>query len=499
MIGVLQKRKKRNRDLSVSRSNPERKADLGQVMTPEGVASFMASLFTYERGSVARVLDSGAGMGVLSEAFVREWIEKTSMAAPLFLTAYEVDPGMLSHLKPCLERCRLAVGQRGGDLNVTVLPHDFIQAVANPFEFGNPGVFSHAILNPPYKKISNDSMHRKWLRDMGVETVNLYSGFVALALQLLAPGGQLVAIIPRSFCNGPYYRSFRKGLLRNAALEQVHLFGSRKEAFKADGVLQENVIVKLVRGAKQGPVIISASRDSSFGDYQARAVRFEDVVKPDDVDKFIHIPWDEKKSGNPSPFHHALSGLGLQVSTGPVVDFRLKEFLSDEAGRGKVPLLYPCHFTDGKLRWPVRPSKKKNAIQDSAETRRWLYPSGCYVVTRRLSSKEEPRRIVANMITRADLVKYEWIGFENHLNVFHTQKNGLGENLARGLCVYLNSSLADQYFRDFNGHTQVNATDLKALPYPSARQLEQLGTWAARTPGPSQQQIDSMVEQVSEN
>ena len=499
MIGVLQKRKKRSRGPAVSRPNPQRRAELGQVMTPEAVACFMASLFTFERGSVARVLDSGAGMGALSEALVREWIEKTSMASPLFLTAYEVDPGMLSRLKPCLERRRRAVRQQGGNLNVTVLPHDFIQAVANPFEFGNPGVFTHAILNPPYKKISGDSMHRKWLRDAGVETVNLYSGFVALALQLLAPGGQLVAIVPRSFCNGPYYRSFRKGLLRNAALEQVHLFESRKEAFKADGVLQENVIIKLVRGARQGPVIISTSRDGSFADYQARAVRFEDVVAPDDAEKFIRIPWDEKKSGNPVPFHHTLGELGLRVSTGPVVDFRLKEFLSDETGSGMAPLLYPCHFADGELRWPAKLSKKKSAIRDSPETHRWLYPAGCYVLTRRLSSKEEPRRIVAHMITRSSLPGYEWIGFENHLNVFHMQKKGLEEVVARGLCVYLNSSWADQYFRDFNGHTQVNATDLKALPYPSAWQLEQLGTWAAQTPRLSQQQIDLLVERAHEN
>jgi adenine-specific DNA-methyltransferase len=35
--------------------------------------------------------------------------------------------------------------------------------------------------------------------------------------------------------------------------------------------------------------------------------------------------------------------------------------------------------------------------------------------------------------------------------------------------------VADRYFRQFNGHTQVNASDLRAFHYPSADSLDQLG------------------------
>lgn len=467
-------------------------------MTPDVVAHFMASLFIFESGSIVKALDPGAGMGALSEAFIRKWGETVTRGSSLSLTAYEVDPAILEYLEPRLHRCRLDFRQQGMNLDVTVLSHDFIQAVANPFEFGNPGTFTHAILNPPYRKITNESPHRNWLRDLGVETVNLYSGFVALALQLLVPGGQLVAIIPRSFCNGPYYRPFRNMILRNASIEQMHLFESRKEAFKADSVLQENVILKLVRGGRHGPVVISTSQDSTFDDYQEKSVRFEDVVHPGDTENFIRIPSGKGVTGIPFPFSHRLDELGLQVSTGPVVDFRLKKFLSDEMGREKVPLLYPCHFAEGQLRWPAGSAKKKSAMMNTPETRRWLYPAGCYVVTRRLSSKEESRRIVASLVFREDFARYGWIGFENHLNVFHTSKNGLEENLARGLCAYLNSTRIDRYFRDFNGHTQVNATDLRKLPYPTGQQLVQLGKWTAQASRTSQEQIDSMVEKLNE-
>ncbi len=81
---------------------------------------------------------------------------------------------------------------------------------------------------------------------------------------LMKRGGQLVAIIPRSFCNGPYYRPFREFLLHHAALRQMHLFGSRTMAFKDDEVLQENVIIRLERGASQGNVIVSNSTDGGL-------------------------------------------------------------------------------------------------------------------------------------------------------------------------------------------------------------------------------------------
>lgn len=73
--------------------------------------------------------------------------------------------------------------------------------------------YTLAVLNPPYRKISSDSRERRLLRSAGIETSNLYTAFLALAARLLEPHGQLVAITPRSFCNGPYFRPFREDML----------------------------------------------------------------------------------------------------------------------------------------------------------------------------------------------------------------------------------------------------------------------------------------------
>jgi hypothetical protein len=127
------------------------------------------------------------------------------------------------------------------------------------------------------------------------------------------------------------------------------------------------------------------------------------------------------------------------------------------------------------------------------DTEKWLYPAGFYCVVRRFSSKEEKRRVVASVIDPASFGDNPVLGFENHLNLFHENKHGLPEALARGLAVFLNMTAVDEHFRRFNGHTQVNATDLKLMKYPSRDALIQLGEWAMRQTTLSQDAIDTKL------
>jgi adenine-specific DNA-methyltransferase len=128
---------------------------------------------------------------------------------------------------------------------------------------------------------------------------------------------------------------------------------------------------------------------------------------------------------------------------------------------------------------------------DNAETRQWLVPTGMYLLTKRFTSKEERRRLVACMFD-PEQVKTEWVGFENHLNYFHASGRGLERHLAAGLFAFLNSTVVDQYFRRFSGHTQVNATDLRTLSYPDRNTLNAMGREMAAL-DLSQDEIDQLV------
>lgn len=471
------------------RTEAGKKNLLGQFLTPASTASFMAGLFPASSGE-CRLLDAGAGIGSLASAFLERCTANDLNFNNIHLHVFELDDSIHDELRDSISRyigkCRLSF---------EIIGDDFIEEAINAVQF-NKYHFTHTILNPPYKKIGSNSKYRLLLRQIGIETVNLYSAFVALSVALAAPGGQIVAIIPRSFCNGPYYRPFRDFILERATIRHIHLFESRNKAFKDDKVLQENIIIRLERGGKPGAVTVSTSTDDSFIDLASHEYPFERVLYPDDPERFIHVPMSPNRNFiEQSPaIRYRLADLGLQVSTGPVVDFRLKEHLRDMPELGTVPLLYPAHFSGASTVWPVAGMKKPNAIQRNDATEKWLYPNGFYCVVRRFSSKEERRRIVASVVDPAVFGDCSALGFENHLNLFHQDKHGLPEALAHGLALFLNTSAVDENFRRFNGHTQVNATDLRLMKYPSRVALIQLGEWAMRQGELTQAMIDEQLE-----
>lgn len=474
------------------RISPQRKSEFGQFMTPAPVAGFMASLFPACSMDTARLLDAGAGVGSLTSAFLDRCSAEGFDFRRIEVSAYEIDDTLRDHLSHTLARYAARL-----DIGAHIMAGDFIEDAVNQIQFGGSPCFTHAILNPPYKKIGSHSRHRLLLRQAGIETVNLYSAFVALAVALMEPMGQVVAIIPRSFCNGPYYRPFREYVLARAAIRHMHLFASRDKAFKDDNVLQENVIIRLERGGQQGEVTVSTSTDDSFSDHASHVYPFDQIVLPGDPERFIHVPASPERSaaGLSSSFNCSLAEIGVEVSTGPVVDFRLKQFLRDMPEPGAVPLLYPAHFSGQSMEWPKPGMKKPNALMRYPETEKWLYPNGFYTVVRRFSSKEEKRRIMANLVC-PDAFDAPMLGFENHLNVFHYRKQGLPEELALGLSVFLNSTVVDECFRRFSGHTQVNATDLRLMKYPSREALIELGRWARKQGTLTQEKVDQGLESI---
>lgn len=484
---------------AASRQSRSRQAELGQYFTPVEVAMLMASMSSLS-GSHVRLLDPGAGVGVLAAAWVVNACRRAHPPRRIELTAYEMDAALIPLLARTCEQLQRFCAQHGVQLTIDLRCEDFIRSGAAALNGGLFGTswpaFDAVILNPPYQKMRSDSAERGILRGLGIETSNLYTAFVALSLRAIRAGGELIAITPRSFCNGPYFTSFRKDLLRQSSLTHVHTFDSRNVAFGQDAVLQENVIFRAERGVSQAPVVAvewSASGDPA--DVTRREIPFEQVVQPGDADAFIHIAadeWDSRVAGMLRALAGRLELLGLQVSTGRVVDFRVKELLLDMPEAGAVPLIYPSHFSKGAIAWPRVDSKKPNALRRAGEVENQLNPTGTYVLVKRLSSKEERRRVVAAVFTPS-AAPGEFVAFENHLNYFHCRGRGIPHVLARGLSAYLNSTLVDSYFRQFNGHTQVNATDLRKLPYPSAEQMEQI---ARRIEGdqPSQSELDDIVE-----
>lgn len=474
------------------------KTEYGQYLTPVSIAKFMASLFHKEKLDNPKILDAGAGIGTLTAAFLERLVLEGN-TSNVACTLVEVDDILGCRIKETLSLFYDKLVLELNDISDDYIKWG-VNELENQFNIFDQSktMYTHAILNPPYKKINSSSLHRKLLRRVGIETVNLYSAFVGLTIKMLADGGQLVAIIPRSFCNGPYFKPFRQLILSETVIKHLHLFESRDKTFKDDEVLQENVIIMLERGGTQGEVKISTSTDDSFIDYKEDYYPFEKVVYNGDTEKFIHIPTSKEKSIVdlfPS-VKYSLKDLGISVSTGPVVSFRLKEHLRMVPEEGTVPLLYPTNIESDKVSWMKKDSKKPSAIVKNEETERSLYPNGYYTIIRRFSAKEEKKRVISGVVT-PDMFNSSVLGFDNGLNILHKNKRGLQQEIAFGLYVYLSSTLVDKYFRLFNGHTQVNATDLRTMFFPSTETLIQLGTWYLSFGSKiTQADIDNELEEV---
>lgn len=470
----------------------------GQFLTSPHVADLMAGMFRC-RDDRIRLLDAGAGMGMLSAAFVRRQLMCDTPPARIEVTAYELDGTLIAAIEKTFEACRTACEARGIVFSATVQNADFLsegaEMLRDDFFSVRPQMFDAAIVNPPYGKLSTSSGAYRLLRSVNAETTNLYTAFLNLIIGLLKPGGELVAITPRSFCNGPYFKPFRQNLLRQMSFRGIHVFDSRTAAFKHDKVLQENIILHAVKDATSPRTIRVSQSTGAYGDaVRSQMLPASEVTPPDDPEAFIHIPTSERQVAAREQvcgLDATLATLGLTVSTGRVVDFRAREHLRQDPGKSTAPLIYPCHFDGLFVRWPKLLAKKPNAIETNSHTANLLVTAGVYVLTKRFTSKEEQKRVVA-CIYAPDHVASGPVGFENHLNYIHANGRGLDMVMAKGLWAFLNSSALDLYFRQFNGHTQVNATDLRNVRFPTAVQLCRMGSSVEDQPL-LQEQIDEIV------
>src|SRR6266496_2972602 len=265
------------------------KSEFGQYMTPSRIADFMASLFSVDPTMGIRLVDAGAGIGSLSIAFFERLLAKSNVNSIAWI-GYEVDKNLSAYLNEHIRRYVNEFVSTNVQFNYELRTTDFVEDAVKRILFDREAKFNFAVLNPPYKKINSHSRQRLLLHELKIETVNLYTAFVALVIDLLADGGQVVAIIPRSFCNGPYYKSFREHLFKKTAIRHIHLFAARDKAFGDEQVLQENIIILLERNGKQDRVKISVSTDGEFKDYQENTYPFDQIVSPEDSEKFIHIP-----------------------------------------------------------------------------------------------------------------------------------------------------------------------------------------------------------------
>lgn len=443
-------------------SSPQKKK-LGQFFTDCSIAEYMSSLFNFTQHSEQEidVLDCGAGHGILSIALIHRLI--LHGYSNITLTLYELDSNVTDELNKNLETLKNQYPYI--NFSYTIINNNFIlDYITNRFDY--------IISNPPYFKLNkNDAEAQKMLHIVHGQP-NIYMLFMAKSAELLKEYGEMVFITPRSFTSGTYFKKFREYLLSNLSLNHIHIFNSRKEHFKNENILQETIISKFSK-KKFETVTVTSSRDSQFNDVEKLQVPKDLLINCNR--KIIAVPSSKEDIETLKRFQNAtntFTGMGYKISTGKVVTFRSRDYLSMtkhnllNQDMQMAPLLWMQNFKKEKLTFPLE-CNKEQYIQQSSNTKSLLIKQGNYIVVKRFSSKEQSRRINIGYIFKESL-PYDYLGLENHLNYVYREDKELTRNEMKLLGNFLTSKSVDQYFRIINGNTQVNATDILNLPIPTS-------------------------------
>ena len=465
----------------------------GQFFTSRETAIFMAYLFDVpcDRKKL-HILDAGAGSGILSVALI-DRLQTAIGVKSVSLTCYETDSNVLDLLRNNLD---YACANASLNVDYEIKTDNYILSQmldynemlgADP----NPQKYDLIIGNPPYMKVAKDAPEAQAMPDVCYGAPNLYFLFASMGMFNLIPEGEMVYIIPRSWTSGAYFKSFRQKFLNEGVLEHIHLFESRDKVFDQESVLQETMIIKVRKTDKKPETVTLTTTHSNydFSDITSFAAPYKTVVSGEDIYVYLATNEDEVKILEQlNGWKDTLPSIGLKMKTGLTVDFRNRDALRDHEEEQAVPLFYSQHIQDGKVLFPIG-REHEYIVTDQPGL---LQENANYLFVKRFTAKEEHRRLQCGVYLANKHPKYKQISTQNKINFIGGLRN-LSECIVYGLYVLFNSTLYDCYYRILNGSTQVNSTEINAMPVPPIAVIEEMGKELIRRRDTSETGCDSIL------
>ncbi len=454
---------------------------LGRLFTKKDTARLMAGMLRLDEGkTVYTVLDPGAGTGILTAAAIEEICKKYSSCKQIFVTCYENDPVFIPMLKDNLERIRKKCRHDYNvKLYITVYEENYLTDSKNHYtvSFFDDVVedkFDIIICNPPMDLIGKSTPECETVGGVTQLKISTAFLFAKLAKRHLEDKGQLVIMLPTLVASASALTSFRKEMAAELSLERIHLFiGKQKNARRAIP-LKKTVILAYGKCEKPETVTISTSSDSGKDVTELPPLPYDFVV--DKEDGVLTLPKnaeDTKIVKYISSFPETLSGLGLKMSTGLIIDSKCEGLLFTEPIKTSVPVIRPSHMKSGQIQFP-QPIKRQYVAPVNPSL---VQKNKNMVIIKRVPAKSDDRFVNASIYMAAQLPAYKYISTHNKINFIDTKDKNceICPRLAFGLFALLNSTIYDRYISIVSKSKQINSKEMRELPLPARNIIENIG------------------------
>ncbi|NOW92374.1 adenine-specific DNA-methyltransferase [Clostridium beijerinckii] len=443
-----------------------------QFFTPYDTAYKMISTIdfcNFENLTEIHILEPSAGCGILIAALLINIFEKLPNINTFYIDLYETDEDVVKILKKNLSLLKKNISNLNIKIKFRVINKNFIIGNKNRWAKNNSDKYDIIISNPPYKKINQSSPEAVIMNELVYGQPNIYTLFIAMSLKLLKNNGIYTVLSPRNYLTGEYSTLLRKFIFNNYSLTNIHSF---KRGVLFPTVNQE-VIISTYSKSKRDTVNIS------FNGFDRFQVKFKDIIlNGDSLSICIPKTLDDMKILKAhSCLECHLNDLGFNLNVGPIVQFRNKEYLSqDMYSDSTAPLLIAPDIQGNntiiyKKRENLRKTHNKSVLLDN----RHLVKNHNYLLLRKVSTKNDQTLIVC-AVNHKDYFQSEYLGFDNNLLYFYRLDNtSLSLEECYGLYCFINSSQFLSFYSIINGTHTINVTDFAKIRFPNYNTLTFLG------------------------
>lgn len=344
------------------------------------------------------------------------------------------------------------------------------------------GTLDVVVCNPPFRKMAASEVtgYAEEFEDVIEGQPNLYALFIALCVRLLARGGTCALVTPTSFLSGQNFSQLRKFLLSQTTIRHIGMVSQRVRVFID---VEQETALTIARRESNGhsPAaeadVSVVSRDGAYTAVGKCLLPNSGAAWP--------IPRTEDDVAllkGAAVTSATLVDYGYVARVGAFVwnrDTRETYLSAKEVARARekraVPLLWSSDIgPNGKLKFSGE-SKTNNEgrfVNLGAKDHRSVVRNPS-VLLQRVTSNDQPLRLIAAPISKAFIDEHGGFVGENH-TVILEQTDPRAALSPRQMAALLGTPTVDRYFRCISGATNVSVFELNQLRLPDPVRLKKL-------------------------